>query len=429
MTTRTATVPAAERASWEHTARGLRTSVPDLLAAAAAAYLRLMCGSATPLHTITVNHRTGAVRQSLGLLSNLVPIKAEVAPGATLVELAERLRRERRAVLRHSRHELSLIKRATGRAAESRSPFGAIVNVIPFVEALDLAGSTARFAGGTFGLVDEVMVALYTDGTAGSDLYVRFDAPASQYGEQDIAGLSERFVAFIRTAMADPAGRVADVCALGAAEQRALLTACAGPAVLVPEVTLTELLERQARATPDAIAVTFKDTHLTYREPADRSGRLARLLIDGGAGPERFVAVAIPRSPDLVVALVAVLRTGAAYVPVDPEYPAARVEYMLADAKPALLLTAGRNAVNPPATGIPVIAVRSARRSAEGRPAAQARTGFPPGESGRLARARRGDPERHTPLRQGRGPRVRPGPPPAHPPLGLDRPGRRTSPG
>lgn len=357
MITRTATVPAAERAAWERTARDLKTSVPDLLAAAAAAYLRLMCDSSRPLHTITINHRTGAVRQTMGLLSNLVPIKVEVAPGATLVELAESLRRERRAVLRHSRHELSLIKRATGRAAESRSPFGAIVNTIPFVEALDLAGCTARFAGGTFGLVDEAMIALYTDGTAGSDLFVRFDAPAAQYGEQDIAGLCDRFVAFVRTAMADPAKRVADLHMLGAAERRALLAACAGPAVPVPDVTLTELLERQARATPDAIAVMFKDTGLTYRELADRSGRLARLLTDGGAGPERFVAVAIPRSPELVVALVAVLKSGAAYVPVDPEYPAARVEYMLADAKPALLLTVAQNAGHLPATGIPVIAV------------------------------------------------------------------------
>ncbi|MEU5980078.1 amino acid adenylation domain-containing protein [Streptomyces sp. NPDC047315] len=357
LTTRTLTVPAAERARWERTAAESGTSVPDLLAAASTAYLRLMCAVAAPLHTITVNHRTGAARHALGLHSNRVPLRIDVAPTASFVELAEALRRERRTVLRHARHETALIKRATGRFTDARSPFGAIVNVIPFVEALDFAGSRARFAGGTFGQVDEVMVCLYTDGTPTSDLHVRLDAPQWQYDAPDVTGLTGRFVTFLRAAMADPTARVADVGALAAAEQQELLAESAGPAISRPDVTLTRLLERQARATPDAPAVTFEGAGLTYRELADRSGRLARLLIEGGAGPERFVAVAIPRSLELVVALVAVLKAGAAYVPVDPDYPAARIQFMLADARPALLLAVKETAAELPHTGVPLIAV------------------------------------------------------------------------
>ncbi|MFI1825458.1 amino acid adenylation domain-containing protein [Streptomyces sp. NPDC020412] len=357
LTTRTVTVPAAERARWERTAAESGTSVPDLLAAASTAYLRLMCAVAAPLHTITVNHRTGAVRHALGLHSNRVPLRVEVAPAATFVTLAEALRHERRTVLRHARHETALIKRATGRFTDARSPFGAIVNVIPFVQALDFAGSEGRFVGGTFGQVDEVMVCLYTDGTPTSDLFVRFDAPQWQYDAQDVTGLAERFVTFLRTAMADPTARVADVGALAAAEQPHLLAGCAGPAVSRPDVTLTRLLEQQARATPDAPAVTFEDARLTYRELDERAGRLARLLIEGGAGPERFVAVAVPRSLELVVALVAVLKSGAAYVPIDPDYPAARVAYMLDDARPALLLAVKETAAELPATDVPLIAV------------------------------------------------------------------------
>uniref|UniRef100_UPI002115360C AMP-binding protein n=1 Tax=Streptomyces murinus TaxID=33900 RepID=UPI002115360C len=69
------------------------------------------------------------------------------------------------------------------------------------------------------------------------------------------------------------------------------------------------------------------------------ANRLARLLVEGGAGPERFVAVALPRSAELVVALLAVLKTGAAYVPIDPEYPADRIAYILADADPMCVIT------------------------------------------------------------------------------------------
>ncbi len=355
MATRTATVPAVELAAWEHASAAAGTSVPDLIASAATAFLGHMCGLSEPLLTITVNHRVGALRRSLGLLSNRVPLRSRVDPAADFVELAEALGRERRRVLRHARHDISLIKRATGHAGDARSPFGAVVNVLPSVEALDLADATAHFTGGTFGVIDEVMVCVYTDGRADSDLYVRFDAPRAEYDEQDIAGLAERFVTFLRRALADPHAPVGTVSALHPAERRALLTEYAGPTVTPPPATLTELLDRQARATPDAVAVTFEDTRLTYRELAERSGRLARLLTERGAGPERFVAVAVPRSLELVVALVAVLRAGAAYVPVDPDYPAARVEFMLADAGPALLLTVKDTADRLPRTDVPVV--------------------------------------------------------------------------
>ncbi|MDT0611484.1 non-ribosomal peptide synthetase [Streptomyces lancefieldiae] len=360
MSTRTATVPAAELAAWEHASIAAGTSVPDLIASAATAFLGHMCGLSEPLLTITVNHRVGALRRSLGLLSNRVPLRSRVDPAADFVELAEALGRERRRVLRHARHDISLIKRATGHAGEARSPFGAVVNVLPSVEALDLAGASARFAGGTFGVIDEVMVCVYTDGTAESDLYVRFDAPRAEYDDQDIAGLAERFVTFLRVALADPHAPVGTVTALYPSERRALLTEYAGPTVTPPPATLTELLDRQARATPDAVALTFEDSRTTYRELAERSGRLARLLTERGAGPERFVAVAVPRSPELVVALVAVLRAGAAYVPVDPDYPAARVEFMLADAGPALLLTVKDTADRLPRTDVPVVMVDDA---------------------------------------------------------------------
>ncbi|WP_336116562.1 amino acid adenylation domain-containing protein [Streptomyces sp. PTD9-10] len=361
MTTRTARIPAAELAAWRRTADTVGTSLPDLLAAAATAFLQHMCAVPEPLHEFTVNHRVGAQRLSLGLLSNRLPVRVEVPPAATLVELAEALAQERRRVLRHAGHDVSLIKRATGHAGSVRSPFGALVNVIPFVEALDLAGSVARFAGGTFGVIDEVMISTYTDGGADSDLFVRFDAPQAHYGDQDVAGLADRFVTFVRAALADPRARLGDVSVLSTAEHHALLAEFAGLEVAPTGLTLTELLERQAAATPDAVAVTFEDTSLTYRELADRSGRLARMLVGGGAGPERFVAVAIPRSLELVVALVAVLKAGAAYVPVDPDYPAARVEFMLADAGPTLLLSVKGTADRLPPTDIPLITVDEAQ--------------------------------------------------------------------
>ncbi|MEV7771732.1 amino acid adenylation domain-containing protein [Kitasatospora sp. NPDC086791] len=105
------------------------------------------------------------------------------------------------------------------------------------------------------------------------------------------------------------------------------------------ERCLDQLFAEQAARTPNRIALTHRDESLSYAELDARSDELARLLVAGGAGPERFVALVLPRSTDMLVAILAVLKSGAGYVPIDPEYPAERIAYVLADARPVLTLT------------------------------------------------------------------------------------------
>ncbi|WP_158581537.1 non-ribosomal peptide synthetase [Actinomadura spongiicola] len=110
------------------------------------------------------------------------------------------------------------------------------------------------------------------------------------------------------------------------------------------------LVERWASATPDAVAVTFGAESVTYRELDERAEGLARALARRGAGPESIIAVVLPPSADMVVALLAVLKAGAAYLPIDPHYPAERIAFMLRDAAPVLLLTTPRAAADLPHT-------------------------------------------------------------------------------
>ncbi len=133
----------------------------------------------------------------------------------------------------------------------------------------------------------------------------------------------------------EPERSLGTVPMLDAAEEREL-TEWPGEQVPTVRATLPELFERQAAATPDAIAV---DT-LTYAELNARANRLAHRLIEQGAGPERLVALVLPRSADLVVAVLAVLKSGAAYLPLDPDYPAERINGTIADAKPVAVLDA-----------------------------------------------------------------------------------------
>ncbi|HEY2576628.1 MAG TPA: amino acid adenylation domain-containing protein, partial [Streptosporangiaceae bacterium] len=130
--------------------------------------------------------------------------------------------------------------------------------------------------------------------------------------------------------------------ALTPAELRRLLTGWNDTTRRVPETTLPELFEAQAARTPDAVAVTCGDITLSYAELDERANRLARHLITLGAGPEQLVAIAMERSPGMIVAVLAVLKAGAGYLPVDPSYPPDRIAYMLTDTNPvAVLTTAG----------------------------------------------------------------------------------------
>ncbi|MGD0065236.1 MAG: amino acid adenylation domain-containing protein, partial [Streptosporangiaceae bacterium] len=123
----------------------------------------------------------------------------------------------------------------------------------------------------------------------------------------------------------------------------------------VPELTLPELFQQQVARTPDAVAVVCGEVSLSYAELNQRANRLARYLVVLGASPERFVTIAMPRIPDMITAVLAVLKTGAAYVPVDPGYPPGRIAYMLTDTSPVTVLTTQAAGQNLPGTAARLI--------------------------------------------------------------------------
>ncbi|HEV2782817.1 MAG TPA: non-ribosomal peptide synthase/polyketide synthase [Actinophytocola sp.] len=137
---------------------------------------------------------------------------------------------------------------------------------------------------------------------------------------------------------ADPDRPLARVPSMPAQERRRVLVEWNDTARPVGDAMLPDLFEAQAARTPEATALVFDGTPMSYAELNACANRLAHKLISEGVGPERYVAITLPRSAELVVALLAVLKTGAAYLPVDPEFPAERIAYMLADARPVSVL-------------------------------------------------------------------------------------------
>ncbi|MEV5884235.1 non-ribosomal peptide synthase/polyketide synthase [Streptomyces sp. NPDC052020] len=138
-----------------------------------------------------------------------------------------------------------------------------------------------------------------------------------------------------------------------------------------PGRTLVDLFEEQAARTPGALAVTCAGAHLDYATLDALANRLAHRLAEAGARPERYVALALPRGLDQVVAILAVLKTGAAYLPVDPSVPAERLAAVLDDARPVALVTTTRTATGAEGAAVPVLALDDTLVAADlaGRPA------------------------------------------------------------
>ncbi|WP_203933636.1 non-ribosomal peptide synthetase [Virgisporangium ochraceum] len=168
---------------------------------------------------------------------------------------------------------------------------------------------------------------------------VAADVSATVPGADDLARHLTRFLDNV--AGADPLLPVARVPMTGAAERHRVLVELNGTDRDVPDATLPDLFQARVRETPDAPAVTDGRTTLSYVDLNVRANRLAHRLVAAGVGPEDLVGLALPRSTDLVVAIVAILKAGGAYVPVDADYPPDRIAYMLADARPRLVVTAG----------------------------------------------------------------------------------------
>ena len=192
-------------------------------------------------------------------------------------------------------------------------------------------------------------------GGAPAGISAAFEYAADLFDRATVQALAARLTRLLRQAAADPGRRISQLDLLTAAERRRLLLDWNDTARDIPGATVPELFEQQAARTPDAPAVLSAAAELTYAELNARANRLARYLVTLGAGPERLVAIAMPRSAEMIVALLAVLKSGAAYVPVDPGYPPGRLAFMLTDARAAITVTTSGVAGSLPAAAASVI--------------------------------------------------------------------------
>ncbi|MEC3954370.1 amino acid adenylation domain-containing protein [Nocardia sp. CDC153] len=323
-------LPESTAALLDSLTSALSTSPAPVVVAAFAAFVGAMTGAGEIVLSLPVSGRTTAtLRRSGGMVANVVPLRLRPAPTATVGDLIRGTQGELTAALRRQRYRQEDIIRDLGWAMDEVAGFGPTVNLMLADTRIRLGEVTGRLHVLTSGLIDDLFVNVYPGG-GGERTHIDFQANPNRYGDTELAGLHARFLEFLHRFLAEgPEQRLAAVTAVSA-EEHAELVPAHGRNGSRPH-TLPEILAAGAERAPAAIAMRVDGTAYTYRELTEYANRLARVLIAAGAGPERAVAISIPRSAESVLAMCAVAQTGAAFVPIDPGYPVDRIEHMITD--------------------------------------------------------------------------------------------------
>ncbi|UML52043.1 non-ribosomal peptide synthetase DhbF [Bacillus subtilis] len=335
----TAYLPPSDVNALKEAARYFSGSWHEVMIAVSAVYVHRMTGSEDVVLGLPMMGRIGSASLNVpAMVMNLLPLRLTVSSSMSFSELIQQISREIRSIRRHHKYRHEELRRDLKLIGENHRLFGPQINLMPFDYGLDFAGVLGTTHNLSAGPVDDLSINVY-DRTDGSGLRIDVDANPEVYSESDIKLHQRRILQLLQTASAGEDMLIGQMELLLPEEKEKVISKWNETAKSEKLVSLQDMFEKQAVLTPERIALMCDDIQVNYRKLNEEANRLARLLIEKGIGPEQFVALALPRSPEMVASMLGVLKTGAAYLPLDPEFPADRISYMLEDAKPSCIIT------------------------------------------------------------------------------------------
>ncbi|MGW2649906.1 non-ribosomal peptide synthetase [Streptomyces sp. NPDC001393] len=312
-------------------------------AALAVLLSRLGGGEDVPIGSPIAGRTDEALADLIGCFVNNLVLRVDLSGDPAFTDLLTQVRTKALAAYEHQDVPFDVLVESINpdRSTAYRPLFQVMCGWQNFAKpVLEFPGLHVEFRQA---LTAKAMVDLFfsmtTDETG--TLYGDIQYGTKLFDRDTVEAMAARFARVLEQVAADPAMRVGDVDVLLAGERERLLTEVNDTAEPTLEAGLVQAVRRQVRATPRALAVIGEEESLTYQELDTRSNRLAHWLVERGVRAETLVAVRLPRTVNLMVALLAVLKAGAAYVPIDPDHPRARIDHILQQADPALVLDAG----------------------------------------------------------------------------------------
>ncbi|MFE9602485.1 amino acid adenylation domain-containing protein [Streptomyces hokutonensis] len=338
-----------------------------LQAAIATLFSRLGAGTDIPLGSAAAGRSEEEFEDLVGFFVNTVVLRTDLSGDPTFRELIGRVRDSDLAAYQHQDLPFEKLVEAVNpdRSLNRHPLFQTMLtfdvrSTAPWrLGAADAAPVETDTSDTKFDLLFQLEEE-YGPASAPQGIRCVVDYDTELFDRTTVESMASRLVRLVNTVVADPDIAVHGIDLLDAAERHRLLSEWSGAGDGTrthgdpPARFVAELVERQAALTPDRPSVRCGSDVLSYAELNARANRLARRLVAFGLGPEDVVAVAVGRSAGLPVALLAVIKAGCAYLPIDANYPAERISFMLADARSALLLTTGSVRAGLPDADMPV---------------------------------------------------------------------------
>ncbi|WP_280406948.1 non-ribosomal peptide synthetase [Nocardia carnea] len=294
------------------------------------------------LISVPVTNRSGrGAAARLGYLGNNVMIRATSERDANFAQLLESTVTTATGAFAHQGLGIEQVVRAVGpdRVA-GRDGLAQIVQLSfgmrGAVNGFDLPGVRAAELPLASAVAQEELGLMIVADDSGTRVEATYLVDALD--QRTVDQLLDHYVQLLGSVLDTPERRLSEIDILGA-DRAAVLAASHGPLAASEPTTMVAQLEERVAATPAALAVVSDEIELTYAELNARANRLAYWLLAEGVGPEDIVAVGLATSVDFVVAVWAILKSGAAYLPIDPGYPAERIDYLIDDARPRIRFT------------------------------------------------------------------------------------------
>ncbi|MCW7945676.1 hypothetical protein AAW14_27690, partial [Streptomyces hygroscopicus] len=323
-------------ASLKAAARGLGTNFAGLMISAAALYQHHLTGQRDVVVGVPVSGRAGTRDLAIPFMTNnVLPIRVTIAPDTSVADL---VRRTTRAVLEGLRHQRYRYEEMLHDAMLGEGDlWDLLINVMSFdIYELPFGDCAVTAHNLSSGPVDSTRIDVYDRSGMKVAVDVNADAPDLPSGDE----VCRRFLAMANWLVSvEPDELVSRSHLLDAVERRRVLVEWNDTEADFGSGLVPELFEAQVARTPDAVAVVVDGVEVSFGELDVRANRLAQYLVAQGVGAESLVGVCLPRGVEMVVAVVAVWKAGAGYLPIDPEYPVERIAYMLADSGAAVTLT------------------------------------------------------------------------------------------
>ena len=278
-----------------------------------------------------------------GMFVSTVPIRLEVAEDATLHSMLQQLKTALDRLRDHQQYPFDLlINDLRERDGQTQQ---LIQITIAQVMRSDLPGGARLEYLCRRSHADPLT--LYVShgrpGEQGVPLELFFDYQTAVFSEERVRALAGHLLNLLKDALEQPDLLFSRLRLLGEEEQRRLLKEFNATETVFPEgTTLHALFEEQVQRTPDKAALVFRDQQISYAELNARANALAQLLRKNGAQPDTIVGLLVDRSPEMIIGALGILKSGAGYAPIDPQYPDDRISYMLENSQARLLVTQGQ---------------------------------------------------------------------------------------